>query len=394
MNNFLLEKRPGRSISILAQFYLLFMYLNFSRVDNFFVSIVILSILIFIITIFRQGITIPHFLIAFLTIFCFIVVTSSLGHEYITQSFKNAFATVVFTISTSLCVSACSQKGNWKYLTQTLMMVVFANIAFFFLSENALHPISDYLNYGNFRGLSSHKNEAGAVFVFLLMFCVHGYVRTSKWFFVICILLCLYCLYETGSKTALYLLPVLSIFYALLLRNQRRLLFLTAISVTALFILNACIILLNDLIPTQAFTGRGALWRFTYYYLEKDFFVGHGFRIFHGMMLYNSSDVYNAYSLVAPHSHNALLDLGISVGFVQAVILYFIVTIVPFYALLQLENQKHLPLLFSLHLFFSLRTLTESSLLQFDNLSWLSWVFVLTLIFMETRQNERTKSKV
>jgi hypothetical protein len=307
--------------------------------------------------------------------------------------------TTIVVLIVRYCVASLSYKAVLSLLFGTFAAILLLDWAAIPLLPNAIHQSNEAINgigdnlIGNWRGLQSHKNEAGA---FCAMACmVFGYVSFRSRSLIVgplLVALSLLFLYMTQSKTSGGFVFVAMLAGVVVCASYKRpvvrgiILFLAAMAVPV------AVLLLPNTIDTAlytfddpgAFTGRAQIWPVLLAYASDHLMLGAGYGSFWSVG--DASPVFNYTSgwiLTIDHAHNGYLDLLVQIGLIGLVLTVGGLVVYPLYVLLfrPLGNGASRWLLASLVVFGCLHDLLETSLLERANPVWVAMVIVYCLLF-------------
>jgi O-antigen ligase len=262
-----------------------------------------------------------------------------------------------------------------------LVVLALCYYGVFFLPQLSIHQSSDFaepLLAGDWRGIYSHKNGAGAVmvlFVFIGLFIARQRSVALGWLIVVLAAIFLVC---TRSATSIAMLPVTLVVSLLIarMRTARAAVFFTLSLVAALNLFSLGSIyfepiqnLVGAILSDPTFTGRTQIWQFALDALAKHPITGYGFAAFwntpeviYGM---NGSDVW---ANTANHAHHGYLDLAVTIGIPGAALAVLWLVVLPLIDFYRSPNDPAvapLKMLFlRVCLFAALASCFESMLLQ------------------------------
>lgn len=263
-----------------------------------------------------------------------------------------------------------------------------------FLPELAIHQIQDPLEpqlHGNWRGVYGHKNEAGAMMAFFVLFgffiaraysrIIGGSLAVGALIFLI---LC-------AAKTSLILLPTI-ILISLCCTRIQSLVGRAMICLLPLLLLWALIVvacyradvagILNLPFSDTSFSGRTDIWKFAIDQALERPITGHGFMAFWRTRDLPSTDAVDSWTTLAAHSHNGYLDFALTTGLpgVALAILFVVISpILNYHKCLRVETNRTLSLLFlQIWLFGIYVNCFETAL--FDRGARI-WFFLATAVF-------------
>lgn len=209
----------------------------------------------------------------------------------------------------------------------TLLVLILCYCGVFLAPSVSVHQATDFLepeHAGSWRGVFSHKNEAGATMVIFIMIGLFvARVRSIAVGGIIVGLATVFLL-MAHSKTSFSLLPLVLILSALISR-ARGCISTIALAVGGLVLLNIFLIgslysetiqgLLSLVVTDTTFTARTDIWKFTLQEVARSPITGFGFSAFWGtpQVVYGLRD-FSTWATAASDAHNTYLNLMVTVG--------------------------------------------------------------------------------
>jgi O-antigen ligase len=238
-----------------------------------------------------------------------------------------AFALVVMSIAAMLLLLPKNLRHFAGLLAAVALIALAACYLGVLLVPNlAVHQATDFVEpalVGDWRGMFSHKNEAGstmALFIFIGLFVAR--VRSPVLGALIAALAATFLIF-THSKTALTLvLPVLLI-SAIIARCRPTVGVIVALgtlavinlfSVGSIFFASIADVL-GAILPDPSFTGRTDIWQFALQHVAQRPIMGYGFSAFWGTkeVVYGMSGS-SVWGNAAAQAHNSYLNLALTIG--------------------------------------------------------------------------------
>jgi O-antigen ligase len=191
----------------------------------------------------------------------------------------------------------------------------------------AVHQATDFLepeHAGEWRGVFSHKNQAGAVMVMIVFIGLFVMRMRSLALGGLITALALIFLGFSGSKTAMAVLPMVLILSAIIGHSRRPLLGITLV-VAILFAFNLFSVgtvifapvqkLVAMVMPDATFTGRTDIWEVGVQAVARRPITGYGFSSFFGTpeVVYGLGEN-QSWANEATDAHNAYLNLALTIG--------------------------------------------------------------------------------
>jgi O-antigen ligase len=177
---------------------------------------------------------------------------------------------------------------------------------------------------GDWRGVFTHKNGAGAGMVVLIFIGLFVYRILNRGVGVLIVASAAVFLVFTRAASPLLLLP-LAVLAAALLPRLASTGAKTALMLFVLTIINGATVgsvifppilrLLEQVMPDPTFTGRDVIWRFALDHVAQRPFTGFGFQAFWGTeKLLSAWTVFESWGYRASDAHNGYLNLAVMTG--------------------------------------------------------------------------------
>jgi O-antigen ligase len=208
-----------------------------------------------------------------------------------------------------------------------LITLIACYLGVFLVPQLAVHQATDFLepeHAGEWRGVFSHKNEAGAVMVMIIFIGLFVMRMRSVALGGLITALAVIFLGFSGSKTAMGVLPMVLILSALIGHSRRPLVGITLI-VGILFAFNLFSVgtvifppvhnLVAMVMPDASFTGRTDIWEVGVQAVAQRPITGYGFSAFFGTpeVVYGLGES-QTWANEATDAHNAYLNLALTIG--------------------------------------------------------------------------------
>lgn len=317
--------------------------------------------------------------------------------------------TVIVVLAIFSSQKALGSERTIALIWMVMAIILIANLVSVFVIPEARHLPGDGADAleGNWRGIFSHKNIAGAFTTlssfFFLEFALNRR-RFLDWglFFGSLIFLA-----GTQCKSAEILIgPV--IFLGLVYRFTRQNEFARNIFRLSFFLLAAVSIAavvynfdsIHDAIyDVNTFTGRGLIWQIVIDYSSRNPFLGAGFGAFWQIgpqtpVLRYSTDVF---IINLPHSHNGYLEMLVTTGTIGLSLTVISLVILPILRLLR-SAPEYAGLLFMIVFFSVLLNLTEPLFFQSNKGAWFINLIAISLIYnsqtFKRRENNRHRARL
>lgn len=256
----------------------------------------------------------------------------------------------------------------------------------------AVHQASDLDLAGDWRGIHSHKNEAGAIYAFCIILFGYAALETRRLLWLASSIAALLFLWMTASKTAIGFVLIAILIGAFAhygyryerFRNKAFAIGIISILAALTFATDQVEKLWLVLDDPSAFTGRTKIWPVVLNYASDHPLLGAGYGSFWNIG--NASPIfdYAPGDLTAffTHAHNGYLNVLAELGLVGLTLTVLGMVIRPLFALFYspLKYKMSRPLLCSMIVFFCLHELLESSFLGRGNSIWLIALIVYCLL--------------
>ena len=337
-----------------------------------------------------RTVAIHHQLIALMFLYALV----SIAWSYVPMiSFKRLVLTVLVFLVPVLLVRAYS----WKMLLDALYLSLLVIIAISAITC-LFHPLAvhtydtlDEQLVGNWKGLFSHKNRAGAVAAITSGLSIIYYISSRKFVFLIAFFLSSAFLALTMSKSSISVLGPAIIFSLLLVRY--RLKFNTKL-VFALFLSFAPFLYLATIGITEiiespdSISGRAAIWQVIFQVIEDNLFFGVGYAsVYHVGVDSVLFDYAGDWIGLVAHGHNGFLDLALHLGLV-GLVLFLLLLLYPYFKLVYQsylrarseEDRLLSTIALFVGIFFLLHNLTESSFFDTTRHGWFFFSFFYAIL--------------
>ena len=306
---------------------------------------------------------------------------------------RRAGLAVVLVLSAMLSVETVGAEKSLKLWSWVLLAVLVINIVSIRFVANAVHPPSepDPQLIGNWRGVYSHKNIAGAVgaltaLVFLFFPRSRGRHKLAD---LAVVALAIFFTVMTHSKSSLGLLVVAMLAGGVYRIAWRRDIDRTiALVATALVLVAGVVLFLADenvvsrlFSDPQQFTGRTAIWQAEIAYIRDHPLFGAGFGTFA-----DSGTVSPLYKYIGgwvagvSHGHNGYLQLLVTVGGIGFVLAFVALVVLPAGDFWRRGALARKALLFSLFVFLALHNLMETDFLEGDGAAWVAYLLLIAML--------------
>lgn len=295
-----------------------------------------------------------------------------------------------------LCVKQAGFDRSVSVIRQVLILVLVLNYAAILVLPEAIHRANDAVDsnvIGNWRGWLLHKNITGPVCaITILFFFFHpGAMRpVARW---ATIAAAGYFLLRTMSKTSMALLAfslIVGLVYLSLGRRSRRV--LVPIIFAAVLIGGAFALASLNLYDPRVLTGRSQIWLPLMAYAEDNLLFGAGFGSFWNVG--SQSPIYHyadGWVLTEAVGHNGYLDLLTQIGLPGLILAVFAIILAPVWTLLTNGRiaTSRAGLLLAGFVFCAGHNLTESSLLNRDQIVGVFLIVLLGLVRQSVRESPR-----
>lgn len=253
-------------------------------------------------------------------------------------SFKRIVLTIIVFLIPFFLVLSYSGKVLFDSLVQSLFVIILLSFIFCLTHPGAVHSFDtlDEQLIGNWKGLFSHKNRAGAVSAVLTgILSIYFFVTKDKKYLLFSLISVLF-LFQTMSKTSLFIVIPSILFSFALVRwrfiSNKYFLFAVVLLFSPLFywMITTFLFLLES---PESFTGRSMVWQVVIDIIQDNPIFGVGYSsVYH---VGNNSILYdyagNWVEFVA-HGHNGYLDLVLYLGLL-GLLGFLCIFILPYFAI-------------------------------------------------------------
>lgn len=341
----------------------------------------------------------PHFLrvVAFnpLLVTCLLWCGLSFLWSIDTQlTFRRAVALLMTTIFGILLAT----RYNWKELVQqyAYLFLSLAVISVLVVIISPARGIMSEIHIGAWRGIWVEKNYLGGQMSrgLIVMMCAFAMAPSRGWIWIPAGALCFFLVIMSTSKTAL-IVALLSIGTFITLRLFRRFPFLripVLYAIIAGAVLFAGIMTFApdfffDLIGKErTLTGRTDIWKLLIQSIKQKPLLGYGYGVYWADPLGPSYYVRSILEWGVPTAHNGWIETWLSVG-VIGVILFgvhlFASIVLCLWKIFRGGVETYWAVLTILS--FTIFTLSESSVLQQNDITWVIYVSTTAKLFMGER---------
>ena len=279
----------------------------------------------------------------------------------------------------------------WRIVLAVILLVNWASIPLIAAARH-LPGEADPGLLGDWRGLYSQKNTAGAVCVMTALTFLFSRNGWRNWIGILIAIAATAFLVMTRSKTSLGFLPLAlaaGLIYRLGWRDSLSRAVLTAMAVLllvglALFAFLDADAIAHVLEDPSEFTGRAAIWAAELAYIRDHPFLGAGFGTFAdtGGLSPLHNYISGSWVEAVSHGHNGYLQLLVTIGGVGFALAILGLIVEPLRRLWGLDwgGDGFKPLLFALFLFLVLHNFMESDFLEGDGVNWVAFLLVLAAL--------------
>jgi len=288
------------------------------------------------------------------------------------------------TVSVLQSVQELGPKRSIFFLTRLGGGALFLDFVAALVLPRGMHQFQEVSGAlaGNWRGLHTHKNLAGAFVGGFAVFCWGAY-RASKdrLNLYLCILSLLF-LWMTQSKTAIAAVVLAFSLQAVLF--SRLFGFGPRIMIPLACLLPLSVVIFNlepllDLVlDRDSFTGRGAIWVALVSYAEDNLLTGAGFASF--WRIGSASPIFqytDSLATLLGHGHNGYLDILVTTGIVGLLLSVWGFILGP---MGRSARSAAAPIVFPVIVFFAAQNFAESSLINVDTPPWFLLIFAIGLL--------------
>ena len=309
-------------------------------------------------------------------------------------SFRRVLFTTIVVLSVVYSVNMLSYRQVMSSLAGWFALIVLLDWLTVQIMTNAIHQANEAepLLAGNWRGIHTHKNEAGALCaVAALLFSDLAFRGKSFITAPVLAALSVGFLVMTQSKTseaAVVVAALLGLFIDRGYRNPvlRNIMFAAGLCLLVLLAIgfgDQATDLLVFLDDPGSLTGRVQIWPVLFRYAGDHLLLGSGYGSF--WAIGSASPVYEdgaEWLTTIAHAHNGYIDLLVQIGLIGLVMAVFALVVRPLYILTTqpLPPQRSRWLLASIVSFCLLHDLLESSLLDRSNIVWIIMLTAYSLL--------------
>jgi len=309
-------------------------------------------------------------------------------------TFRRAVALLLTTILGLLLAA----RFNWKELIQqyAYLFLLLAIISILVVFINPARGIMSEIHIGAWRGLWVEKNYLGGQMSrgLIVMMCAFAIAPSRGWLWVPAGILCFFLVIMSTSKTSL-LVSILSIGTFIILRLFRRFPFLripVLYSVIAGAGLFATVMIVApdfffDLIGKErTLTGRTDIWKLLISSIKEKPLLGYGYGVYWVDPLGPSYYVRLILQWGVPTAHNGWIETWLSVGVVGVVMfaIHLLISIILcLWKIFKGGIETYWAVLAILS--FTFFSLSESSILQQNDITWVIYVSTTAKLFSDKR---------
>ena len=297
-------------------------------------------------------------------------------------TFRRSIA-LTFTTLFGLYLAKCyEQEEILKFLIWCLSLVMILNWIFALVFPNWGRMI--YESGEAWRGVFIHKNVMGETMLLYIMVLTQFKYRTIRKRAVVCLgaILSLLLLFLSKSITPVIIAVVLVVVYFLLhlLRSDFRdariwfVLSLLWVSFIGVLILDNIDDILKLLGRDSSLTGRDQIWTVLIGQIQEHYILGYGYNAFWGEEGAAADHVWNRLGWKMHAAHNGFLELCLGLGLLGLGVFLALYVKMINGSLLHAYSGNSWPLMFLV--FFTLLNMTESRILEQNNLYWVLFVVI------------------
>ena len=312
---------------------------------------------------------------------------------------------VAFTGTTMFGVylsSKYSIEKQLKMLVCTYGVAIF--LSFLFAIALPQYGLESGVHAGLWRGIYSHKNTLGvnmatSSIIFLIMAINSQKNRTLLWIgFYSSVILVI--LSGASSSLANVFIVILVYYFCQVFRLRLTiqiplLICLIIIGVWInILVTNNLDFLLGLLGKDTTLTGRTELWQLTWASIQKEYWLGYGYRSFWIEGNSEASIINTTLSWIVPHAHNGLLQLWTNLGLIGVIIylLGFLTIFIRAFVQFQQNKKWEFCWIILLLSFIVLTNTTEQNLLRENSIIWV--LYVATFFSMGLLQKKSKLPKI
>lgn len=309
-------------------------------------------------------------------------------------SFRRVLFTTIVVLSVVYCVNMLSYQQVMSSLAGWFALIVLLDWLTVQIITNAIHQANEAepLLAGNWRGIHTHKNEAGALCAIAALLFGDLAFRSRSFITAPALAaLSVGFLVMTQSKTSEGAVIVAALVGLFIDRGYRNPVLRNILSIVGLCVLILLAIGFGDqAVELMAFlddpgslTGRVQIWPVLFRYAADHLLLGSGYGSF--WAIGSASPVYEdgaEWLTTIAHAHNGYIDLLVQIGLVGLVTAVFALVVRPLYILTTqpLPPPQSRWLLASIISFCLFHDLLESSLLDRSNIIWIIMLIAYSLV--------------
>jgi O-antigen ligase len=310
-----------------------------------------------------------------------------------TIGFRRVTLTTMIALCSFMSVSLVGAERFIRILAITLATVVLVDWLAVLLHPNAVHTFgeTDEALVGNWRGVHSDKNLAGAIHGIAAIVCIFTFLQYRSLGYIFAAFASLMFLFKTQSKTSMLLTPIAVVaalaFYFLFRSKKAQYITLLLVSLTiiggAIEIVDRIPELIAVLEDPAALTGRTQIWNVLIQYASDHLALGSGYGSFWNIGSYSPVDNYGGWIDGVYEGHNGYLDVLVQTGCIGLALTIVALIIVPVAGLLRSTDESRncmKSLALAIVIFSMLHNLLETSFLDRDNPTWVMVLFALSLL--------------